>query len=185
MSDGPKLLTGAGWFKFEDRAAGHRGYISVFYYVPERINQASQTLIALHGLDRAASEFRDQFADAAERLGKIVLVPEYDLQSFPDVYSYNYGNVVTPPPHSRVNDTKLWSFALLDRLFVSTRSISGIQSEKFDLYGNSAGSQYVLRYVALMKASLLRKAISSNSGIYMMPDLEINYPNGMGGKAYA
>jgi len=181
MSNRPQLNVGAGWFKFEDRAGGHRGYIRVFYYVPERINQASRTFMALHGLDRAASEFRDVFIPMAERLGKILIVPEFDIDVFPDVYAYNYGNVVSPPPDSQFNDKEVWNFSVIDRLFIYTRNVNGIQPNRFDLYGNSAGSQFVLRYVAVTQAPLLQNAISSNSGIYMLPDLALSYPDGMGG----
>jgi poly(3-hydroxybutyrate) depolymerase len=176
-----QLKAGAGWFKFEDRAGRAWGYIRVFYYVPERIQPASRILIALHGLDRIAAGFRDEFIAAAERLGKIVIVPEFDIDAFPDVYAYNYGNAVTAPPNSRPKAREEWNFELIDRLFLSVKNDTQIQSQKFDLYGNSAGSQYVLRYVALTEAPTLEKPISSNSGIYMLPTLTVNYPDGMGG----
>ncbi len=176
-----QLGAGAGSFKFEDRAGGRRGYVRVFYYVPERIQPTSRVLVALHGLDRVAAEFRDEFIAAADRLGKIVIVPEFDNDAFPGVFAYNYGNVVTAPPNSQPNAREEWNFELIDRLFLSVKNDARIQSQKFDLYGNSAGSQYVLRYVALTEAPMLEKPISSNSGVYMLPDLTVNYPNGMGG----
>jgi hypothetical protein len=181
MQDGLQLETGSGWFKFEDEAAGGRGYIRVFYYIPAHITLTSRILIALHGLDRAAAGFRDEFIAGADRLGKIVIVPEFDIDAFPDVFAYNYGNVVTAPPNSQPNARSDWNFGLIDRLFLSLKECLQLRTETFDLYGNSAGSQYVLRYVALTQAPLLEKPISSNSGIYMLPDLTVNYPNGMGG----
>jgi hypothetical protein len=97
MSDKALLSKGAGWFNFEDVAVGNRGWLRVFYYVPEWINPSSRPLIALHGLDRAASEFRDVFISSSEMIGKIVVVPEFDVDAFPGIYAYNYGNVVSPP----------------------------------------------------------------------------------------
>ncbi|CCM79597.1 Putative poly(Aspartic acid) Hydrolase (fragment) [Rhizobium mesoamericanum STM3625] len=49
------------------------------------------------------------------------------------------------------------------------------------MFGNSAGSQFVLRYLALTNASAVDRAVASNSGIYMLPDLAVEYPGGMGG----
>ena len=49
------------------------------------------------------------------------------------------------------------------------------------MFGNSAGSQYVLRYLALNEASSVDRAVASNSGVYMLPDLTLDYPLGMGG----
>jgi hypothetical protein len=100
---------------------------------------------------------------------------------FRGVYAFNYGNVVTAPPDSRPRARKDWNFGLIDRLFLSFKDGSRIESQKFDLYGNSAGSQCVMRYVALTKAPLLEKPITSNAGIYMVPDLAVDYPSGMGG----
>ncbi len=181
MPDGLRLETGAGWSRFDDEAGGARGYIRVFHYIPAQINPASRILIALHGLDRVAAGFRDGFIAEADRLGKIVIVPEFDADAFPGVFAYNYGNVVTPPPRSRPNARKDWNFGLIDRLFLRLGDSLRLRTGKFDLYGNSAGSQYVLRYAALAQAPLLEKPISSNSGIYMLPDLTVDYPAGMGG----
>jgi hypothetical protein len=39
----------------------------------------------------------------------------------------------------------------------------------------------VLRYLALNEASSVGRAVAANSGWYMLPDLTIDYPDGMGG----
>ena len=57
----------------------------------------------------------------------------------------------------------------------------GSNRKTFGLFGNSAGSQYVLRYLALTEAAAVDVAVASNSGMYMLPDLTIDYPTGMGG----
>lgn len=181
MSDDAELHAGPGTFSYRDIAARASGQIRVFYHVPERVNPASRILIALHGLDREASDFRDVFVETSEHIGKIVIVPEFDLENFPDLYSYNFGNVIHPPPSLELKHRKVWSFTLVDRLFSALKNANRYQHHDFDIYGNSAGSQYVLRYVALTGAPLIRMAISSNSGIYMLPNLDVAYPSGMGG----
>ena len=47
----------------------------------------------MHGIDRAAAEFRNVMAPQAARNGQMVLVPESDIHQFPDFYSYNFGGV--------------------------------------------------------------------------------------------
>ena len=88
-------------------------------------------------------------AGRAERNGQIVLVPEFDAEAFPDVYAYNYGNVRLAPPSSTVLPRNLWSFGIIDRLFHYVRLSLGSNRETFGLFGNSAGSQFVLRCLAL------------------------------------
>jgi hypothetical protein len=90
----------------------------------------------VHGLDRAASEFRDVLVGRAERTGPIVLVPEFDAAQFPDVYAYNYGNVRRPPPNETVVPRDLWNFGIIDRLSEQVRTAVGSERETFGLFGN-------------------------------------------------
>jgi hypothetical protein len=65
-------------------------------------------LVAMHGFDRAASDFRNVLVDQAERCGLIVLVPEFDAEAFQDAYAYNYGNVRLSPPSGKVLPRNRW-----------------------------------------------------------------------------
>lgn len=135
----------------------------------------------MHGLDRKAAEFRDVLAVSAMGLDMIVLVPEFDEEAFPGVYAYNYGNVRTELPDAPILPRELWAFGIIDQAFERVRSGLGTRQSTFGLFGNSAGSQFVLRYLALNEAGLVNRAVASNSGIYMLPDLNVEYPTGMGG----
>jgi len=135
----------------------------------------------MHGLDRAAAHFRDVLAGQAERNGQIVLVPEFDMGAFPDVYAYNYGNVKLAPPSLTVMPRSLWTFGIIDRLFQSVRISIASNRDTFALFGNSAGSQFVLRCLTLTPAAAVDMAVAANAGMYMLPDLAVDYPVGMGG----
>jgi hypothetical protein len=100
MSD-LRLDHGLGDFVLSDDAAAGRS-IRVFCFCPRSPARHARIVIAMHGLDRAASDFRDVLVDQAERTGQIVLVPQFDAARFPDVYAYNYGNVRRPPPSEAV-----------------------------------------------------------------------------------
>ena len=176
-----RLHEGAGTFIFSDAAAGARRFIRIFYFRPQSSVRDARIVIAMHGLDRAAAEFRDVLVGQAERNGQILLVPEFDAEAFPGAHSYNYGNVRLAPPSPTVLPRNLWSFGIIDRLFRYVRTSLGSNRETFGLFGNSAGSQYVLRYLALTEAAAVDVAVASNSGMYMLPDLTVDYPIGMGG----
>jgi hypothetical protein len=176
-----EIRQGVGHFVFPDHAAGSRQAIRVFYARPEASAPNARIVIAMHGLDRAASAFRDVLIDPADRYGVIVLVPEFDADAFPGVYAYNYGNVMRAPPDSIVLARAQWSFGIIERLFRHVRHSLGSDRTTFGLFGNSAGSQFVLRYLALTEAPSVDRAVASNSGIYMLPDLSMEYPGGMGG----
>ncbi|HUO00278.1 MAG TPA: hypothetical protein VMU69_29075 [Bradyrhizobium sp.] len=132
-------------------------------------------------MDRAAAEFRDVMAAASVRDGQIVLVPEFDVHQFPDFYAYNCGGVRLPPPSNIVLPRKHWNFGIIDRVFAHVRDSIGSNRGTFGLFGNSAGAQYVLRYLALTEAPAVDAAVAANCGVYMLPDLSAEYPIGMGG----
>jgi len=176
-----RLHEGPGSFVFSHDAAAMHASIRVFFFRPKSSVRDARIVVAMHGLDRAASNFRDVLVEQAERTGQIVLVPEFDATQFPDVYAYNYGNVRPPPPNETVFPRDLWNFGIIDRLFEHVRTSVGSDRETFGLFGNSAGAQFVLRYLALTEATAVDAAVAANSGWYMLPDLAVDYPVGMGG----
>ena len=134
----------------------------------------------MHGIDRAAAEFRNVMAPQAARNGQMVLVPESDIHQFPDFYSYNFGGV-RPSAEQHRASTRALNFGIIDRLFAHVRDSISSNRSSFGLFGNSAGAQYVLRYLALTEAHAVDAAVAANCGVYMVPDLAAEYPIGMGG----
>ena len=152
-----------------------------FIFLPRRTPPNLPIVMALHGFDRAASDFRDCLMNPAEALQFALLVPEFDNEAFPGAYAYNYGNVQTPAPGTAVLPREQRTFSLIDRLFDHVRAEIGSTSQAFHLFRNSAGAQYVLRYLALTEGNFIGGAVAANSGWYMLPDLNVEYPEGMGG----
>jgi hypothetical protein len=172
---------GAGFFVYSDPAAQAHRAIRVFYSCPRSGVRDAPIIIAMHGIDRAAAEFRDVMAVQSARNGQIVLVPEFDTHQFPDFYAYNFGGVRLPPPSNTVLPREHWNFGITDRLFAHVRDSIGSNRRSFGLFGNSAGAQYVLRYLALTEAPAVDAVVAANCGVYMLPDLTAEYPIGMGG----
>jgi hypothetical protein len=151
------------------------------FSTPKSGIREAQIIIAMHGFDRAAGEFRDVLATQSARNGQIVLVPEFDMHQFPDFYSYNFGAVRLPPPNNIMLPREDWNFGIIDRLFAHVRHSISSNRRSFSLFGNSAGAQYVLRYLALTEFPPVDAAVAANCGFYMLPDLTADYPIGMGG----
>ena len=175
------LCDSVGFFLYSDRAGQAHRAIRVFYACPPSGIRDAPIIIAMHGMDRAAAEFRDVMAAGSMRNGQIVLVPEFDVHQFPDFYAYNCGGVRLPPPSNIVLPRKHWNFGIIDRVFAHVRDSIGSNRGTFGLFGNSAGAQYVLRYLALTEAPAVDAAVAANCGVYMLPDLSAEYPIGMGG----
>jgi hypothetical protein len=176
-----RLKEGSDSFAFADPAAGEAQSLRVFYFWPSVAANDSRIVSAMHGFDRAAETFRDLCRIGAELHGLLILVPEFSAQSFPDAYAYNYGNVRQSSPNAPLLPRALWNFGIIDRLFLAVREATGSNQNQFGIFGNSAGGQYVLRYLALTRGPRVASAVSANSGWYMLPDPGIDYPAGMGG----
>src|SRR5262245_35681842 len=85
------LTEGAGSFVFRyDGAVPSPRSMRVFSFCPRSSSRHTRIVVAMHGVDRAAAEFRDLLAPQAERNGQIVLVPEFDPDQFPGVHAYNF-----------------------------------------------------------------------------------------------
>jgi poly(3-hydroxybutyrate) depolymerase len=133
------MYEGSGSFVFHDRAARAKGSIRVFYFRPP--GPDLPIVLALHGATRAGEEFRDWLVASAQKLGFLLLVPEFDVEAFPNAHAYNYGNVRTAPPDNRVIPRSGWNFGIIDRLFDHVVETTGSNAKSFHLFGLSAGAQ--------------------------------------------
>ena len=157
-----QFLSDNGCFEFADPITGYK--ICVHHTTLDAQPNTSKIVVAMHGLDRAAAHFRDVLREPARRSGQLVLVPEFDHSQFPDVHDYNYGGVRKSPPHNDVLPQDRWNFGLIDRLFEYVRTAIGSERSTFGMFGNSAGAQFVLRYLALTKSRRVSVAVAANSG---------------------
>jgi pimeloyl-ACP methyl ester carboxylesterase len=57
--------------------------------------------------------------------------------------------------------------------------MTGNTTPKYDLYGHSAGGQFVESFLLFMPEARYARAVAANPGWYTLPDLEKPYPAGM------
>src|SRR5260370_19465683 len=179
-----RLHEGLGSFVFSHGAATMLPSIRVFLFRPKSSVRDARIVIAMHGLDRAAADFRDVLVEQAGRTGQIVLVPEFDAARFPGVYAYNYGNVRRPPPNETIFPRDFWNFSIIDRLFEHVRTAVRADRETFGLFGISVRAQFVLRYLALTEATAVDAAAAAYSEWYGRPGLAVGDQAGGVGLAW-
>lgn len=136
-------------------------------------------LVVMHGDERNATEYRDTWAELISGRPVVVVVPEFTESDFPGSREYNQGGILTEDGSLR--PPARWTFSYVAPLFFQMRHrIEGRQTS-FDLFGHSAGAQFVHRYVELVPGPPLRHAYAANAGWYTMPDPAVDYPYGAGG----
>lgn len=180
-----ELPAGKGSFVFQDEAWNANRPITVWYYRPAAASNASEVLFVLHGVNRDASRYLDDWTEIARRHRAVLLCPEFGHADFPEDTHYNLGNIFrtisadettsAPQPES------LWSYSLLDPLFDRVVARLGLRTSGYLLYGHSAGSQFVHRMCFFKPHARIKRAISANAGWYMLPDPGVAFPYGLKG----
>ncbi|MCZ8136707.1 MAG: hypothetical protein O9266_10405 [Porphyrobacter sp.] len=151
--------------------------LPVYYQLPDRVAPDTPVVFVMHGVNRDADRYRDEWAALARQHGFIAVVPQFSREDFPGSRGYNTGYFSeedgTPRPRN------LWSFAVIEPLFDDVRQRFGTRAPRYAIYGHSAGAQFVHRFVLFMPGARIDQAISANAGWYTMPDMQTGFPYGL------
>jgi len=165
---------------FHFQPAGLRE-IRVYYALGAGDMRDATMVIVMHGDDRDAAYNRDVWAKLIQDKPFVVAAPLFTDADFPGSRQYNQGGI--QDEHGAVRPVAQWTFSYIEPLFLRMRAeLSGRQSA-YNLFGHSAGAQFVHRYVELAPASYLQRALAANAGWYTMTDPAIDFPYGAGGVA--
>ena len=139
--------------------------LPVFVAKPGKINKATRLVVVMHGRKRNAEEYRDQWIEAAKDLNLLVVVPEFSEKNFPEVWGFNYGNVITP--ESEPIEKKLHAFSSISPLANEAIEKFKLKSNNWGIYGHGAGAHFVHRYVLHQTEANHTLAIAANLGWYL------------------
>ena len=155
--------------------------VTVWTYVPEGIDRtAAPIVMVMHGVNRDAWRYRDEWIDNANQGGFIVVAPEFSNGNFPRAAGYNLGAMFDaetgePRPEG------MWSYSAIEPLFDEIVARLGGSQTHYTIYGHSAGSQFVHRFLFMKPETRARRYIAANAGWYTFADPAIAFPFGLGG----
>lgn len=153
----------------------------VYLGIPELLAADVPVVFVMHGVKRNADEYRDQWYDLALRHGFVLVVPEFSQEQFPGTSAYNLGNVFAPD--GRINPEQEWAFSRLEWIFDDVRRRLRVATDRYSVYGHSAGAQFVHRFLMHVPGARIGRAVAANAGWYTMPDFQIAFPYGLRGSA--
>ena len=139
--------------------------LPVFVAKPGKVNKATRLVVVMHGRKRNAEEYRDQWIEAAKDLNLLVVVPEFSEKNFPEVWGFNYGNVITR--ESEPIEKKLHAFSAISPLANEAIKKFKLKSNNWGIYGHGAGAHFVHRYVLHQPEANHTLAIAANLGWYL------------------
>jgi poly(3-hydroxybutyrate) depolymerase len=172
-----KLTPGPG--RFEVRHGGKA--IPVWYFLPEDARADAPVLIVMHGVNRDADRYRDEWIPHARKYGFVLLAPEFSSEAFPGEERYNLGN--TRDEQQRPIPREQWTFSFVEPIFDWMKAATGSRSERYHLFGHSAGAQFVHRFLYFIPEARVVKAVAANAGWWTLPDPTVDFPYGLRGSA--
>lgn len=154
--------------------------IFLFIVVPYAQSQATRVVFIMHGTNRNAEEYIVPWRDFAIRNNFIAIAPQFSETYWPYSRSYHQGNMFTGKDGTgTLIPEPQWAFSLIDEIFDWVRSKFALTDSLYDIWGHSAGAQFVHRMILFKPQAKVRLAIPANAGSYTTPDLYFSYPYGV------
>ncbi len=151
--------------------------LDVIVYIPKGAHKNTKILMVVPGASRDTQRFHASWLSFAKEDTFAVVTIGANKKYFPDEYSYNAGNIITP--RGKPVDSNLWLFTAIEKVFQSVKNRYGFEANKFYLFGHSAGGGFVHRYMLFMPDAPVEKAISANPAFVTLPDKSEDYPFGL------
>lgn len=172
----PDLYRGASFFYFNCDGKFKGTKIRVYYYIPlEGDVQNMKVQFVMHGVNRNADSYCESWEAKAEQYGLIILAPKFDKTNFPSAM-YQLGNVCS---RGMLNDEEEMTFSQIDAIFKAFVQEFDIADKTYNIYGHSAGAQFVHRLVLFYDSPYLDRAVAANSGTYTFVSGKQDFPYGL------
>ncbi len=177
----PLNLKGSGSLTFTSKSPLVIKTFPVFYHIPTSANNFSPVLMVFHGADRNATYSRDELISSSDKMGFIVIAPEFSDANFPGADQYQMGNLFVDgdnPTANTLNDEKFWTFSIVDSIFTFMKNKMGSSAMNYDVFGHSAGGQFAHRLLLFKPNAKINRVVAASSGWYTMFDNTISFPYG-------
>lgn len=180
----PSAIASRGSFIFPNAQVDPNKPIRVLYFKPTGLTDTSPVLFVMHGSSRNARGYRKAWIPFANQYNFLLVVPEFTREHFPGGPEYNRGNMFRRGEEalqSRKVEESKWTFSMIEPLFDFVKQMTGNKSNRYYIYGHSAGGQFVHRLLLFKSDLRIRKAVAANAGWYTMPTFKDKYPYGLKG----
>jgi hypothetical protein len=163
---------------FVFKSSGNRD-VPMYITVPANLTASTHVLLNMHGNGRTASSYHDAWYPWTRNHNYILVTPYFSDANWPDS-AYHQGNVFEAENCvGALNPEASWSFTIVDNAFTHLKSRFQLRDNKYDIWGHSAGAQFVHRMLLWKPNARIRFGMAANSGWYTAPDTSISCPYGL------
>lgn len=150
--------------------------VKIHYSIPESGDIATMpVLFVLPGLERNAADYLASWRGASSSRRFMVFVLEFPSATY-STSQYIEGGMFD---NGIAVDRRDWTFSIIEPLFDFIKENTGSKAVEYDMWGHSAGGQFVHRYVTFMPDARIDRAVCANAGWYTLPDPAVEYPYGL------
>jgi hypothetical protein len=143
--------------------------VTIHYYIPKKGDITEMDILfSMHGAERDGTIQRNAWKHFAEHYGFIVLAPQFSREHYKE-NDYQFGSIFTDRDSEILNPKEKWTYQLIEAIFDYFKEDTGNTSERYDMFGHSAGGQFVHRYLIATPNARVRKAVAANPGSWTLP----------------
>lgn len=157
--------------------------VNVYIKRPSTYQPGNPILLLMHGADRRGTAYRKTGGVIAEKLGMLLVCPEFDRTRF-DVDAYQHAGIIKTTKENgqekiTAQPREEWTAQYLEPILDAVRRMEG-KNLPYYLVGHSAGAQFVSRSAGFLPFKAER-IVAVNPGSVLFPTRDQVYPYGFGG----
>lgn len=178
ITDSIPLKNGKDSFVMHAYKESERKTIKVWTYKPDDWKTGNKIVFVMHGGGRNAEDYLDAWVQLAKTNNLLLVAPEF-ANKFSKYITNDYqeGNLFTF--FGVKNPKEEWAYTVVENIFDHIKEMNTISNENYDIFGHSAGGQFVHKMILLMPEARIETAVAANSGFYTFPDRNLEFPYGM------
>ena len=148
--------------------------VELFYITPKKIDKDTKLLFVIHGNSRNAEDYISAWLPYVKNKNVILVAPRFDKRNFRYFFlleSANPSGVINIDSNDYIN-TSISSF------FNFFKSKFSLSTNKYMMFGHSAGAQFVHRYMLFGNDQRISNTVIANAGWYTFLN-GANFPYGI------
>ncbi len=147
--------------------------VEILYTLPKEINNQTKVLFIIHGNSRDVKKYLNLWLEDAKDKNVILVAPHFSKENYP-----NFGTLQIAKSSGKIlNDQSNNLTNSISSFFTYFKSKYNLESSTYRIFGFSAGSQFVHRYLMYGKDTRTEKAVLGSAGWYTFLNEE-KYPYG-------
>lgn len=177
-ADNKLLERGEGMFTYQDPINLQLKPIDVHYYIPEDADITTCPIVfVFQGNDRDYTYLMDTWGKDAKEKHYMVFIPQFPMKDYP-LHLYQEVGVMNKK-HTILNPRNETTASMIDRVFEFVKKHTATLRNDYQIYGHSAGGQFVQRFMLFHDSPYVSRAIVGSPGWYTFPDHSALFPYGI------